>query len=119
MRLLLPSMLFVLAGVFLASVQAGQTARLDLAAEEISALAIEGEQVWLRLTPAAADRVQAITQQHLGDLLELTVVGHPALKVRIRATWTSGVILLGAPSPALRQELLTLQDQLTQDGSPQ
>lgn len=114
MRSLFLSVLLALAAVIAHAVQAEQGVRLDLAAEEISAVAMDGQKVWLRLQPTAASRLQAITQQHQGELLELTVVGHLALTTRIHAAVSSGVIQLDDPDPVLRQDLFVLQHQLLQ-----
>ncbi|AGA33281.1 hypothetical protein TVNIR_1615 [Thioalkalivibrio nitratireducens DSM 14787] len=118
MRSLFLSVLLALAAVIASAAQAEPVVRVNLASEEISAVAMDGHQVWLRLRPTAVSRLQAIAQQHQGELLELTVAGHQALKFRINEPVGSVGIQINDPDPVLRQELLALQHQLLQgDGS--
>ncbi|WP_018175678.1 hypothetical protein [Thioalkalivibrio sp. AKL8] len=112
MRSLFLSVLLALAAVIASAAQAEPVVRVNLAAEEVSGVAMDGQQVWLRLRPTAVSRLQAIAQQHQGEVLELTVAGHQALKTRIHVAVGPGVIQLNDPDPLLRQELLALQHQL-------
>lgn len=118
MRPLLLSVWLALAAVIASAAQAEPVVRVNLAAEEISAVAMDGQQVWLRLRPTAVSRLHAITQQHQGELLELTVAGHQALKFRINEPVGPVGIQINDPDPLLRQELRALQYELQQgDGS--
>lgn len=78
---------------------------LELSLEDVDAVVFVSGGAALRLQPEAAEHLRAITKQHIGRVLELSIDGLFALRVRIHAEITSGIVQLPDPSPALRQRL--------------
>lgn len=79
--------------------------RLELLRADIDGVAVEPEFTTVRLTPDAAHKLRLFTREHIGRVLELSIDGLPALKVRVQTEIESGILRLPSPSPALRQRL--------------
>jgi hypothetical protein len=101
------SFLLVGASVGLAS---DDIVRLDLQAKDIEAVvALTDDAADLKLTPAAASELKAVTRDNVGRALMVSIEGIPTSAATIQGMIGSGFVHVAAPSPALRKRLREIQ----------
>lgn len=95
----------------LASTAASGAVALHLAADDVAAMEIGESTVWMKLTPSAASRLRAVTEQSYGQRLEIDLEGVPLLQTDVFATIESGVLQVNNPSAEVIRRLERLQQQ--------
>ena len=78
---------------------------LSLTNTDIQAVSESDGVIWIQLTPPASDKLQKITEESYGKVLNVDIDGMPILSAHIYATITSGVVQVNNPPADVQRRL--------------
>ena len=87
----------------------GEAVILSFSRTDFQAVTEQDGSIWLQLNPAAAVRLQQVTENSYGKRLEVDIEGLPVLSAYVNTAIDSGVIEVPNPSPGVRRRLKSLQ----------